>query len=69
MLKVEELRNLNETDLNDKLNNLSEDLAKLLYQKRMGQVDKPHQFKQIRKDISRVKTIIREKQIEQKKQK
>jgi len=69
MLKAEELRNLSQIDLNEKLNNLSEELAKLLYQKRMGKVDKPHLFKQIKKDIARIKTIIREKQLQQNRQK
>jgi len=63
MIKLEELRNLNENDLREKINSLSVELSKLCYQKRMGRVDKPHQFKQIRKDIARIKTVIREKQL------
>lgn len=62
-MNVDELRNLNKDDLVQKLNSLSEELLKLNYQKRIGGLDKPHKFTQVRKEIARVKTILREKEL------
>lgn len=68
-MKASELRNLNKEDLSGKLNSLSEELIKLNYQKRMGSLDKPHKFMVVRKDIARIKTVLREQEIGQQKAK
>lgn len=60
-MKASELRNLNKDDLAQKLTALSEELLKLYYQKRIGGLDKPHVFRNVRKEIARVKTILKEK--------
>lgn len=60
-MKANELRNLNKDDLIQKINSLSDELLKLNYQKRIGGMDKPHKFRSIRKEIARVKTILKEK--------
>ena len=65
-MKVNELRNLNKEDLIQKINSLYEETTKLNYQKRIGTLDKPHQFMRIRKDIARIKTILREQELKQK---
>ena len=62
-MKASELRNLNKDDLNQKLDSLYQELLKLNYQKRIGGLDKPHQYRVIRKDIARVKTILRENEL------
>ena len=65
-MKVDELRNLNRDDLTQKLDSLSEELIKLNYQKRVGGLSKPHKFMMFRKDIARIKTVLRENELKQK---
>lgn len=62
-MKVEELRNLSKEELMQKINLLSEEFIKLNYQKRVGALEKPHRFREIRKDIARIKTILRENEL------
>ena len=59
-MKLQELRNLSKEDLSLKLANCKEGLAKLNYLKISGQVDKPHQFKILRKTIARINTLLKE---------
>lgn len=61
-MKLAELRNLTKEELSLKLFSFKEELSKLNYMKRSGQVDKPHQFKQLRKTIARIQTLLREPQ-------
>lgn len=65
-MKINELRDLNKDDLIQKLNSLYEEISKLNYQKRIGSLNKPHQFRNIRRDIARIKTILREQELKQK---
>ncbi|MFC1646473.1 50S ribosomal protein L29 [Candidatus Omnitrophota bacterium] len=65
-MKTSELRNLNKDDLTQKLSASYEELSKLNYQKRIGSLNKPHQFRNIHRDIARIKTIIRELELKQK---
>jgi large subunit ribosomal protein L29 len=60
-MKASELRNLNKDDLTQKLQLLSQELLKLYYQKRIGSLDKPHLFRNVRREIAQVKTILQEK--------
>jgi large subunit ribosomal protein L29 len=62
IMKIDDLRNLNKEDLTQKLSVLYDDLLKLNYQKRVGNLEKPHSFKSIHKDIARIKTVLKEKE-------
>lgn len=59
-MKLAELRNLSKEDLQVKLTATKEELGKLNYLKVVGQVDKPHRFKILRKTIARIHTLIKE---------
>lgn len=59
-MKVSELRNKSATELRDELQSLLREQFNLRMQKGTGQLARPHQFKRIRKDIARVKTIMNE---------
>jgi large subunit ribosomal protein L29 len=61
MTKVKDLRNLTDEELKGKENSLFQELFKLNQQRYAGRVEKPHLFKQIRKDIARIKTILNER--------
>ena len=61
MMKAKELKNLSVEELNGKLESLKKDLFMLRMQHATNQLDNPMQIANVKKDIARVKTIIREK--------
>ena len=60
-MKTKELRNLSQEELKQKERSLKEELFKLNLQRYGGRVDKPHMFFLIKRDIARIKTILKEK--------
>ena len=60
--EMKEVRALSVEDLNEKLNELKKDLFMLRMQHATNQLDNPMQIAAVKKDIARVKTIIREKE-------
>jgi len=62
MMKAKELKNLSVEELNKKLGELKKDLFMLRMQLATNQLDNPMQISAVKKDIARVKTIIREKE-------
>ena len=63
MMKAKELKNLSVEELTKKLDELKKDLFMLRMQHATNQLDNPLQIASTKKDIARVKTIIREKTI------
>ena len=61
MMKAKEIRNLSVEELTKKLEDLKKDLFMLRMQHATNQLDNPLQLAAVKKDIARVKTIIREK--------
>ena len=61
MMKTTELRNMSVEELTKKLDELKKDLFMLRMQHATNQLDNPMQIAATKKDIARVKTIIREK--------
>ena len=62
MMKAKELKNLSVDELYGKLNELKKDLFMLRMQHATNQLDNPMQIAAVKKDIARIKTIIREKE-------
>ena len=62
MMKAKELKNLSVEELNKKLDELKKDLFMLRMQHATNQLDKPMRLATVKKDIARIKTIIREKE-------
>ncbi len=60
-MKTKELRDLSEEDLSVKLASCKEELGKLQYLKTIGQADKPHRFKELRRTIARIRTLLTER--------
>ena len=60
--EIKEIRGLSVEDLSKKLNELKKDLFMLRMQHATNQLDNPMQIANVKKDIARVKTIIREKE-------
>ena len=61
MMKAKEIKNLSVEELNAKLEELKKDLFMLRMQHATNQLDNPLQINVTKKDIARIKTIIREK--------
>ena len=61
VMKASQLRDQTLEELRDKERDLSEQLFALRLQKVTGQLEKPARVRQVRKDLARVLTILREK--------
>ncbi|NLT12923.1 MAG: 50S ribosomal protein L29 [Clostridiales bacterium] len=64
-MKANEVRKLSASELEEKLADLKKDLFFLRMQHATNQLDNPIKIAQVKKDIARVKTIIRQNQLEQ----
>jgi len=64
-MKASEARTLSPDELQEKLTGLKKDLFFLRMQHATNQLDNPIRISQVRKDIARVKTVIRQQQLEQ----
>ena len=62
MMKAKEIKNLTVEELAKKLDDLKKDLFMLRMQHATNQLDNPLRIAAVKKDIARVKTIIREKE-------
>ena len=62
-MKVSEIRELGEQELDAKLVDLSETLFNLRFQNKSGQLENPSRLKQVKRDIARLKTIKRQRDI------
>ncbi|MCL2342899.1 MAG: 50S ribosomal protein L29 [Firmicutes bacterium] len=64
-MKASEIRALTETELEEKLSALKKDLFMLRMQHATNHLDNPIKISAVRRDIARVKTVQRQKQLEQ----
>lgn len=62
-MELNKIREMSEKELNAELMKLKKDLFNLRFQHVTGQLENPHRLREIKRDIARVKTIIREKEI------
>jgi len=60
-MKVGEIRELTVDELRGREKDLDDQLFRLRIQKSMGQLETPVKLRTIRKDLARIKTILREK--------
>ena len=64
-MKANEIRTMSVDELNTKLVDLKKDLFMLRMQHATNHLDNPNKISAVRRDIARVKTVIREKELEQ----
>ena len=64
-MKVAEIRELSVDVLRDREKELDDQLFRLRIQKSMGQLEAPEKIRTVRRDLARVKTVLREKQTAQ----
>ena len=62
MTKIADLRAQTPDQLSDELLKLKKEQFNLRFQKATGQIEKTHRVDQVRKDIARIKTVLRGKQ-------
>ncbi len=59
-MKANEIRKLSPSELDAKLLELKDELFKLRFQQAVNQLDNPMRISAVKKDIARVKTVIRD---------
>ena len=62
-MKASEIRQLTAEELNTKLNDLKAELFNLRFQLAINQLENPMRISAVKKDIARVKTVIRENEL------
>ncbi|MFO7814656.1 MAG: 50S ribosomal protein L29 [Halanaerobiales bacterium] len=63
-MRADELRNLTEAELDQKLREFKEELFNLRFQHATAQLDNPTRIREVRRIIARIKTIKREQELE-----
>ena len=62
-MKVAEIRELSVDELHNREKDLDDQMFRLRIQKSMGQLEAPAKVRDLRKDLAKIKTILREKQV------
>ena len=60
-MKAEELRDFGTDQLGQRERELADQLFRMRIQKSMGQLDAPDKMRLVRRDLARVKTVLRQK--------
>ncbi len=61
--RATELRELNDTELEHRLGEAKEELFNLRFQNATGQLDNIARIPQVRRDVARIETLLREREI------
>ena len=59
-MKASEIRELSNAELNEKLTALKAELFNLRFQHAINQLENPMRMKEVKKDIARIKTVLRQ---------
>ena len=62
-MSPKDIRELSEAELEKQLRDTRETHVELRMQKQTGQVEHPHRFKELRREIARLETILTEKRL------
>jgi large subunit ribosomal protein L29 len=61
-MKIDDVRGMTPDQLSEQLINLKKEQFNLRFQRATGQLEKTHRVDEVRKDIARIKTVLRTKQ-------
>jgi large subunit ribosomal protein L29 len=61
-MKIKEIKDLSAAELQQKNRELDEELFRLRIRRTSGQLDSPSMLKKVRKDIARIKTVLKERE-------
>ena len=62
-MKISEVRELSSEELNAKIYSLKEELFNLRRKKAVGQLEQMNEIRRVRKDIARVYTVLKEREL------
>jgi large subunit ribosomal protein L29 len=62
-VKIEKVRELSEDELRDKVTDLAEEIFRTRLQKETGQLDQMGKVRELRRDLARVKTVLRQMEL------
>ncbi|PZE19132.1 50S ribosomal protein L29 [Paenibacillus xerothermodurans] len=62
-MKASEFRNLTTAEIEQKIAGFKEQLFSLRFQLATGQLENPVQIREVRKEIARAKTVLREREL------
>lgn len=62
-MKIKDIRALSQTELNDKVYDLKEELFHLRRKQAVGQLENGKDITRVRKDIAKVYTVLREREL------
>ena len=62
-MELKKMREMTEVELNTELGKMKKELFNLRFQHATGQLENPVKMRELKKDIARVKTIIKEKEL------
>ena len=62
-MKADELRDLSDEDLRGKVEELKESIFRMRFKVSLGNTDVVKQLRESRKDLARVKTLIRQREL------
>ncbi len=62
-MKVNEIRNLTNEEINVKLDEINEELFNLRFSKATGNLENPSRIKELRRTVARMKTILVEREL------
>lgn len=60
---AKDIREMSEGEIEKKLRKSREEQVNLRMRKQTGQVEQPHRFQELRREIARLETILREKKL------
>lgn len=63
-MKVKEIRELSTEEINKKIVSAKEELFNLRLQQATGALEKPSRIKDLRHEVARMKTVLRERELE-----
>ena len=62
-MKINEIRDLSGQEILDKIQDLKAELFNLRFQNAMNQLDNPKRISAVKKDIAKLKTILKEQEL------
>lgn len=62
-MKINEIRDLSSQEIVDKIKDLKEELFNLRFQNAMNQLDNPMRIDAVKKDIAKLKTVLKEQEL------
>ncbi len=63
-MKIDEIRNLTTEEMVKKIEEYKEELFNLRFEQATGNLEKPSRIRELRKTIARIKTVIKERELE-----